>query len=56
MLNNIIDTSLNLKIVTVGKIWLQTIQINHKNKNFTIDFWNSYGSIYILELDKNLQI
>jgi hypothetical protein len=23
--------SLNLKIVTVGKIWLQKIQINHKN-------------------------
>jgi hypothetical protein len=25
-------TSLNLKSVTVGKIWLQKIQINHKNK------------------------
>jgi hypothetical protein len=30
MLNNI-NTSLNLKSVTVDKIWLQTIQINHEN-------------------------
>ena len=45
VLNNIY-TSLNLKSVTVGKIWLQKIKINHKNKNFTIDFsvfWNCYG-------------
>jgi hypothetical protein len=30
MLNNI-NTSLNLKSVTVDKIWLQKIQINHEN-------------------------
>jgi hypothetical protein len=27
-----------LKTVTVSKIWLQKIQINHKQLNFTIDF------------------
>ena len=34
-----IYTSLNLKSVTVGKIWLQKIQINHENLYFTIDFF-----------------
>ena len=36
--NIYIYTSLNLKTVTVSKIWLQKIQINHKQLNFTIDF------------------
>jgi hypothetical protein len=34
---------IHLKSVTVGKIGLQKIQINHKNYNFTIDFGNCYG-------------
>ena len=38
----------NLKSVTVGMLWLQKIQINHKNLNFTIDFsdfWNCYSCL-----------